>query len=99
MGKPMGFPAIKFMTIEELFEVGNIIGIKNHYENRIYPTVITESTDLSDYFNDTMDCVSQVQSRDGIKLYTTRFSVEWVLQIDQDGNTRHLYQRSGCTMD
>lgn len=87
------------MTIEELFEVGNIIGIKNHYENRIYPTVITEYTDLSDYFNDTMDCVSQVQSRDGIKLYTTRFSVEWVLQIDQDGNTRHLYQRSGYNMD
>lgn len=87
------------MAIEELFEVGNIIGIKNHYENRIYPTVITESTDLSDYFNDTMDCVSQVQSRDGIKLYTTRFSIEWVLQIDQDGNTKHLYQRSGYTMN
>lgn len=70
---------------DKLFADGNIIGIKNSYENTIRNSVINAMCDMSwinNYKNREL-CIKNAKTIEG---YTTDFEIQYIIRLDEHGN-------------
>ena len=76
---------------DKLFADGNIVGIKNCYRNKIFPSSIDDTTStawLNAYKNNNLCCKNQyVDVDDAVKHeYTTDFEIQYIIRLDEHGN-------------
>lgn len=75
---------------DKLFAEGNILGIKNCYENFIFNQVIDFSEPtfwVECYKNNELSCKGQYVVNDKIKhSYTTDFKIQYIIRLDGHGN-------------
>ena len=81
---------------DKLFAKGNVIGVKNCYKNKIFPTLIdniTSTTWLNIFKNNNLCCKDQYVHIDGV-VYTTDFEVQYIIRLDKHGNVvERLFDR------
>ena len=75
---------------DKLFAKGNIVGVKNCYENFIYNQIIdfNENSFWVDCFqNNELSCKNQyvINDEDGSE-YTTDFEIQYIIRLDEHGN-------------
>lgn len=75
---------------DKLFAEGNILGIKNCYENLIFNQVIDFSEPgfwIDGYQNNELSCKDQYVVSDKIgHSYTTDFEIQYIIRLDEHGN-------------
>lgn len=75
---------------DKLFAKGNILGIKNCYENLIFNQVIDFSEPgfwIDGYQNNELSCKDQYVVSDKIgHSYTTDFEIQYIIRLDEHGN-------------
>lgn len=75
---------------DKLFAEGNILGIKNCYENFIFNQVVNFSEPgfwIDGYQNNELSCKKQYVVSDKIgHSYTTDFEIQYIIRLDEHGN-------------
>lgn len=74
---------------DKLFAEGNIIGIKNCYENFISNQVVDFEEPafwLEGYKNSDLSCKKQHVAIEEIYSYTTDFEIQYIIRLDEHGN-------------
>ena len=75
---------------DKLFAEGNIVGIKNCYENFIFNQVIDSSEPgfwIDGYKNNELSCKKQYVVSNKTKYsYTTDFEIQYITRLDEHGN-------------
>lgn len=75
---------------DKLFAEGNIVGVKNCYENFIYNQIINPSENsywVDCYQNNELSCKEQfvINDKNGSE-YTTDFEIQYIIRLDEHGN-------------
>lgn len=75
---------------DKLFAEGNIVGVKNCYENFIYNQIIDPSENsywVDCYQNNELSCKEQfvINDKNGSE-YTTDFEIQYIIRLDEHGN-------------
>lgn len=75
---------------DKLFTDGNIVGVKNCYENFIYNQIIDPSENnywVDCYQNNELSCKEQfvINDKNGSE-YTTDFEIQYIIRLDEHGN-------------
>lgn len=84
---------------DKLFAKGNIIGVKNCYENFIYNQIIGSSENnfwVNGYQNNELSYKKQhvINDKDGSE-YTTDFEIQYIIRLDEHGNVvERLFDRA-----
>lgn len=88
---------------DKLFAKGNIIGVKNCYENFIYNQIIGSSENnfwVNGYQNNELSYKKQhvINDKDGSE-YTTDFEIQYIIRLDEHGNVvEKLFDREEVDM-
>lgn len=81
---------------DKLFAEGNIVGVKNCYRNKIFPTSIDDTTStawLNTYKNNNLCCKDQDINVDDV-VYATDFEIQYIIRLDEHGNVvERLFDR------
>lgn len=75
---------------DKLFAKGNIVGVKNCYENFIYNQIIGSSENnfwVNGYQNNELSYKKQhvINNKNGSE-YTTDFEIQYIIRLDEHGN-------------
>lgn len=88
---------------DKLFAKGNIIGVKNCYENFIYNQIIGSSENnfwVNGYQNNELSYKKQhvINDKNGSE-YTTDFEIQYIIRLDEHGNVvEKLFDREEADM-